>query len=72
MDRTLLTTLSLTDQQARPLAVAGVSVALGAGAGCIIGRHEAKKHAREHERAYEEGYGNSGPSYDHGYGYGPR
>jgi hypothetical protein len=45
---------------------------LGAGAGCVIGHHEAKKHARERERAYEEGYGNSGPSYDRGYGYGPR
>ena len=50
---------------------------LGAGAGCIIGHHEANKHARERERAYQEGYGNSAPpydhrSYDHGYGYGTR
>ena len=29
---------------------------LGAGAGCLIGRHEAAKHARERERAYEHGY----------------
>jgi hypothetical protein len=40
---------------------------LGAGAGCIIGHHEANKHARE--RAYQEGYGSSAPPYDHGYGY---
>jgi hypothetical protein len=45
---------------------------LGAGAGCIIGRHEANKHARERERAYQEGYGASNPSYDHGNGYGLR
>ena len=50
---------------------------LGAGAGCIIGHHEANKRARERERAYQEGYGSSVPpydhrSYDHGYGYGPR
>jgi hypothetical protein len=37
---------------------------LGAGAGCIIGHHEANKHAREHERAYQEGYGSSAPHYD--------
>jgi hypothetical protein len=43
----------------------------GAGAGCIIGRHEANKHARE--RAYrDDGYGSSAPRYDHGEGYGPR
>jgi hypothetical protein len=32
---------------------------LGAGAGCVIGRHEANKHARaraERERSYERGY----------------
>jgi hypothetical protein len=32
---------------------------LGAGAGCLIGHHEANKHAWEHaqrERAYEQGY----------------
>jgi hypothetical protein len=32
---------------------------LGAGAGCLIGRHEANKHSRERaerERAYERGY----------------
>ena len=47
---------------------------LGAGAGCIIGHHEANKHARERgsERAYHEGYGSSAPPYDHGYGYAPR
>lgn len=45
---------------------------LGAGAGCIIGHHEAAKHARERERAYREGYGSSTQSYDHGDGYGPR
>jgi hypothetical protein len=45
---------------------------LGAGAGCIIGHHEANKRARERERAPQEGYGASGPSYDRGYGYGPR
>jgi hypothetical protein len=43
---------------------------LGAGAGCVIGHHEANKHARE--RAYQEGYASSAPSYDRGYGYGPR
>ena len=26
---------------------------LGAGAGCVIGRHEAKKHERERERAHQ-------------------
>jgi hypothetical protein len=47
---------------------------LGAGAGCIIGHHEANKHARERNRAYRdgsadhEGYGSSGPTYDRGYG----
>ena len=45
---------------------------LGAGAGCVIGHHEANKHARERERAYHEGYGSSAPPYDHGDGYGPR
>jgi hypothetical protein len=46
---------------------------LGAGAGCVIGHHEAKKHARERERAYEQekydhaGYGSSTPNGDHGY-----
>jgi hypothetical protein len=46
---------------------------LGAGAGCIIGHHEATKHARERERerTYHEGYG-SGTPYDRGDGYGPR
>lgn len=43
---------------------------LGAGAGCIIGRHEANKHARE--RANQQGYyGSSSPSYDN-QGYGSR
>ena len=37
---------------------------LGAGAGCIIGHHEANKHARERERAYHEGYGSSAAPYD--------
>jgi hypothetical protein len=45
---------------------------LGAGAGCIIGHHEANKHARERERAYHEGYGSSAAPYDHGDGYGQR
>jgi hypothetical protein len=46
---------------------------LGAGAGCIIGHHEATKHARERdrERAYHEGYGSGTPPYDRGDGYGP-
>src|SRR6266446_713615 len=48
---------------------------LGAGAGCVIGHHEASKHARERERAYHDGsvdrdgYGSSAPSHDHGYGH---
>lgn len=39
---------------------------LGAGAGCVIGRHQANKHARERDRAYRDrsddqaGYGSSG------------
>jgi hypothetical protein len=37
---------------------------LGAGAGCIIGHHEASKHARERERAAREGYGSSAPHAD--------
>ena len=41
---------------------------LGAGAGCVIGHHEAAKHERERERAYHEGYGSSPPD-DRGYGY---
>jgi hypothetical protein len=45
---------------------------LGAGAGCIIGHHEAANHARERERAYHEGYGSGAPRYDHGDGYGAR
>ena len=46
---------------------------LGAGAGCIIGHHEANKRARERERAYEEGYGSSAPPYDRNRdAYGPR
>jgi hypothetical protein len=39
---------------------------LGAGAGCVIGHHEADKHARERERAYHEGYGDSVQPYDRG------
>ncbi len=48
---------------------------LGAGAGCVIGRHEANKHTRERDRAYHDGsvdrdgYGSSAPSHDHGYGH---
>jgi hypothetical protein len=42
---------------------------LGAGAGCIIGHHEANKHARQRERAYQEGYGGSAAPRDDGYGY---
>ena len=45
---------------------------LGAGAGYIIGHHEANKRAGERERAYHEGYGSGAPPYDHGYGYSPR
>ena len=48
---------------------------LGAGAGCIIGHHEANKHARERERVYDhdgprdrERYGSSAPTYDRDYG----
>jgi hypothetical protein len=41
---------------------------LGAGAGCVIGHHEAKKHARERDRANQNGYGNSQTDG----GYGPR
>ena len=41
---------------------------LGAGAGCVIGHHEASKR----ERAYREGYGSSAAPYDHGDGYGSR
>ena len=37
---------------------------LGASAGCVIGHHEAAKHARERERAYHEGYGSSEPPSD--------
>jgi hypothetical protein len=46
---------------------------LGAGAGCVIGHHEAKKHARERERAHQNewrdhpGYGSSAPYGDRGY-----
>ncbi|HXN88685.1 MAG TPA: hypothetical protein VN890_04945 [Methylocella sp.] len=54
---------------------AGHHGVLGAGAGCIIGHHEANKHARERERAYDhdgprhrEGYGSSAPAYDRDYG----
>ena len=52
---------------------------LGAGAGCVIGRHEANKHAREraeHDGAYnsqrndgsgyQEGSGSTAPPYDRG------
>jgi hypothetical protein len=41
---------------------------LGAGAGCVIGHHEAAKHERERERAYHQGYGSSVAPADHGYG----
>jgi len=46
---------------------------LGAGAGCVIGHHEANKHARQRERDYREGsvdrsgYGSSNPYDDRGY-----
>jgi hypothetical protein len=39
---------------------------LGAGAGCVIGHHEATKHARQNERAFHEGYVSSGPSEERG------
>jgi hypothetical protein len=52
--------------------IAGHHGLLGAGAGCIIGHHEANKHARERERAYQEGYGTSAPPYDNGDRYGLR
>ena len=42
---------------------------LGAGAGCLIGRHEANKHAWEHaerERASERGYQAGQEGYDRG------
>src|SRR5258708_36564653 len=49
---------------------AGHHGGLGAGAGCVIGYHEANKHARERERAYDhhgprhrEGYGSTGPAH---------
>jgi hypothetical protein len=42
---------------------------LGAGAGCVIGHHEA---TNARERAYQEGYGNSAAPYDRGYGYARR
>ena len=45
---------------------------LGAGAGCIIGHHEANKRARERERESQEGYGSGAPPYDRGDGYGSR
>ena len=41
---------------------------LGAGAGCVIGHHEANKHARQQrERDYQEGYGNSAAPHDGDY-----
>jgi hypothetical protein len=47
---------------------------LGAGAGCLIGRHEANKHAREraehdrsYDRGYHEGYGSSAPPTENRY-----
>ena len=43
---------------------------LGAGAGCLIGHHEAKRHARERERAHQEGYWSSTTSRDGSYGIG--
>jgi hypothetical protein len=49
---------------------------LGAGAGCVIGHHEATKHARERQleqdRAYHEGYGTSATPHDHDYDTGSR
>jgi hypothetical protein len=38
---------------------------LGAGAGCVIGHHEATKRARE-RAVNHDGYGSSGPSDDRG------
>jgi hypothetical protein len=41
---------------------------LGAGAGCVIGHHEAAKHARERTRQDQMGssnYDRNGSSYDH-------
>jgi hypothetical protein len=37
---------------------------LGAGAGCVIGHHEANKHARERQQTSPQGYGSSSPSND--------
>jgi hypothetical protein len=39
--------------------LAGHHGLLGAGAGCVIGRHEANKHAREHAE-HDRASGNSG------------
>ena len=39
---------------------------LGAGAGCVIGHHEANKHTRQRNRANQEGYGNSAAPRDDG------
>jgi hypothetical protein len=42
---------------------------LGAGAGCVIGHHEATNYQHARERAYDrEGYGSSAPTYDRDYG----
>jgi hypothetical protein len=49
---------------------AGHHGVLGAGAGCVIGHHEAKKHQRQEERAHRQDWddhGGSGSS-DRGYG----
>jgi len=52
---------------------AGHHGVLGAGAGCIIGHHEANKHARQQQqRDYQEGYGNTAAPHDSNYGSGSR
>jgi hypothetical protein len=48
---------------------AGHHGVLGAGAGCVIGHHEANKHARQQrDRDYQEGYGDTAAPHDSGYG----
>jgi uncharacterized protein YcfJ len=53
---------------------AGHHGVLGAGAGCLIGRHEANKHTREradrdhsYDRGYHAGYGSSIAPTENGY-----
>ena len=50
---------------------AGHHGVLGAGAGCVIGHHEARERARAYDHdgsRYREGYGSSAPAYDRDYG----